>query len=111
MIAALNEQVKLLEEQVREHFGRHPDAEIILSQPGPGPVLGARVLAEFGDDPHRYRDGKARRNYAATSPITRASGKRKVVVARYVGRHVASRALAGGVLSAAARSSTVGPVL
>jgi Transposase IS116/IS110/IS902 family len=69
---------------VEEHFGRHPDAEIILSQPGPGPVLGARVLAEFGDDPHRYRDGKARRNYAATSPVTRASGKKKVVAARFI---------------------------
>jgi hypothetical protein len=42
------------------------------------------VLAEFGDDPHRYADGKARRNYAATSPITRASGKKKVVAARFV---------------------------
>jgi transposase len=84
VITALNEQARLLEEQVREHFGRHPDAEIILSQPGLGPILGARVLAEFGDDPHRYRDGKARRNYAAASPITRASGKRKVVAARYV---------------------------
>jgi len=84
VITALNEQVKVLEAQVREHFGRHPDAEIILSQPGLGPVLGARVLAEFGDDPHRYRDGKARRNYAATSPITRASGKKKVVAARFV---------------------------
>jgi hypothetical protein len=84
VIATLNEQVRLLEEQVREHFGRHPDAEIILSQPGMGQILGARVLAEFGDDPHRYCDGKARRNYAATSPITRASGKRKVVAARFV---------------------------
>jgi hypothetical protein len=84
VIAALNEQVKVLEEQVRENFGRHPDAEIFLSQPGMGAILGARVLAEFGDDPHRYRDGKARRNYAATSPITRASGKRKVVAARFV---------------------------
>jgi hypothetical protein len=84
LITTLNEQVKLLEKQVRDHFGRHPDAEIILSQPGLGQVLGARVLAEFGDDPHRYRDGKARRNYAATSPVTRASGKRKSVTARYV---------------------------
>ena len=49
-----------------------------------GAVLGARVLAEFGDDPGRYRDGKARRNYAATSPITRASGKTKSVTARFV---------------------------
>jgi transposase len=82
--AALNEQVKILEQQVRGHFGRHPDAEVILSQPGLGPILGARVLAEFGDDSRRYADGKARRNYAATSPVTRASGKRKVVAARFV---------------------------
>ncbi len=84
LIATLNEQVRLLEEQVKDHFGRHPDAEIICSQPGMGMILGARVLAEFGDDPARYHDGKARKNYAATSPITRASGKRKVVAARYV---------------------------
>ena len=84
VITVLNEQVKVLQGQVAEHFGRHPDAEIILSQPGLGMVLGARVLAEFGDDPSRYADGKARRNYAATSPITRASGKKKLVMARYV---------------------------
>jgi transposase len=84
VITVLNEQVKVLQGQVEEHFGRHPDAEIISSQPGLGPVLGARVLAEFGDDPRRYADGKARRNYAATSPITRASGRRKVVAARFV---------------------------
>ncbi len=55
----------------------HPDAEIIMSQPGLGPVLRARVLAEFGDGPHRHASVKARKNYAATSPITRQSGKRK----------------------------------
>ncbi len=84
VIVTLNEQVKVLQGQVAEHFGRHPDAEIILSQPGLGKILGARLLAKFGDDPGRYADGKARRNYAATSPITRASGKRKVVAARFV---------------------------
>jgi hypothetical protein len=84
VITVLNEQVKALQGQVEEHFGRHPDAEIYRSQPGMGAVLGARVLAEFGDDPHRYADGKARRNYAATSPITRASGKKKVVAARFI---------------------------
>ncbi len=84
VITVLNEQVKALQGQVEEHFGRHPDAEVYLSQPGMGKVLGARVLGEFGDDPRRYRDGKARRNYAATSPITRASGRKKVVAARFV---------------------------
>jgi hypothetical protein len=38
---------------------------------------------EFGDNPKRYRDAKARKNYAGTSPITRASGTRTVVLARY----------------------------
>jgi transposase len=84
VIATLNEQVKTLEEQVREHFGRHPDAEIYRSQPGIGAILGARVLGEFGDDLHRYASAKARKNYAATSPITRASGKKKIVAARFV---------------------------
>jgi hypothetical protein len=49
-----------------------------------GPILGARVLAEFGDTPGRYADAKARKNYAGTSPITRQSGKRKVALARFV---------------------------
>jgi len=84
VIITLNEQVKILQGQVEEHFGQHPDAEIYRSQPGMGAVLGARVLAEFGDDPRRYADGKARRNYAGTSPITRASGKKKVVAARFI---------------------------
>jgi transposase len=84
VLAALNQQVTVLEAQVDAHFLQHPDAEIIMSQPGLGHILGARVLAEFGDDPARYASAKARKNYAATSPITRKSGKKKIVLARYV---------------------------
>jgi transposase len=84
VLTTLNEQVSILQGQVDAHFGQHPDAKIILSQPGLGPILGARVLAEFGDDPHRYTDAKSRKNYAGTSPITRASGKKKAVLARFV---------------------------
>jgi transposase len=84
VLATLNEQVKTLQGQVEAYFGQHPDAEILLSQPGLGPVLGARVLAESGDDPARYVSAKARKNYAGTSPITRASGKKKTVAARHV---------------------------
>jgi transposase len=76
-------QTGVLEEQVRAGFGRHPDAEIYLSQPGLGTILAARVLAEMGDDPHRYTDVRARKNYAGMAPITRASGTKRVVLARY----------------------------
>jgi len=84
VLTVLNEQIMALQGQVETHFGQHPAAEIILSQPGLGPILSTRVLAEFGDDPHRYASAKARKNYATTSPITRASGKKKVVLARFV---------------------------
>jgi transposase len=90
LIAQLTTQIAELQAVVAEGFGRHPDAEIVTSQPGLGPVLGARVLAEFGDDPTRYADAKARKNYAGTSPITRASGTRRVVLARYArNKHLA----------------------
>ncbi|WSC90780.1 IS110 family transposase [Streptosporangium sp. NBC_01756] len=84
MLTALNEQIMVMEEQVEAHFLQHPDAEIYRSQPGLACVLGARVLGEFGDDADRYASAKARRNYAGTSPITRQSGKKKLVIARYV---------------------------
>lgn len=84
VLTVLNTQIKAMQGQVEAHFGQHPAAEIILSQPGLGPILGARVLAEFGDDPTRYASAKARKNYAGTSPITRASGKKKVALARFV---------------------------
>jgi len=84
VITVLNTQVKTLQGQVEAYFGQHPAAEIIVSQPGLAAILGARVLAEFGDDPHRYATAKARKNYAGTSPITRASGKKKVALARFI---------------------------
>jgi transposase len=100
VIITLDEQVKVLQGQVEEHFGRHPDAEIYRSQPGLGPVTGARVLGESGDDPHRYASAKARKNYGGTSPITRASGKKKTVLARYVRNDRLTDALMAQALSA-----------
>jgi transposase len=84
VLRTLNAEIRTMEDQVEAHFGQHPDAEIYLSQPGLGVILGARVLAEFGDAPGRYADAKSRKNYAGTAPITRQSGKSKTVHARFV---------------------------
>ncbi|WP_345530614.1 IS110 family transposase, partial [Actinoplanes utahensis] len=43
LLDTLNEQVKALQGQVEAHLGRHPDAEVIGSQPGLGTILGARA--------------------------------------------------------------------
>ena len=84
IIAELNRQIAELETALAEHFETHPDADIYRSLPGLGVVLGARVLGEFGDDPNRYTSAKCRKNYAGTSPLTVASGKKRAVLARHV---------------------------
>ena len=82
VLVALNQQIAELERQLGERFERHPDAEILGSLPGLGTVLGARVLGEFGDDPNRFADARGRKAYAGTAPITKASGRSLVVLAR-----------------------------
>jgi transposase len=82
VIASVNGQIGALEARLAERFRRHPDAEILSSLPGLGVVLGARVLGEFGDEPNRYADAKGRKAYAGTAPITKASGRSQVVLAR-----------------------------
>ena len=84
LIVELNKQIAVLETELATHFEQHPDTDIYRSLPGFGVVLGARVLAEFGDDPERYADSKSRRNYAGTSPLTKASGRSHIVMARYI---------------------------
>ena len=83
-MTSLSVQIDSLHATLSKHFEQHPDAGILGSLPGLGIVGGARVLGEFGDDPNRYADAKARKNYAGTAPITRASGKRRTVLARFV---------------------------
>src|SRR6266699_1435475 len=73
-----------LEQATIESFNQHPDAEIITSFPGLGPLTGARVLAETGDDRSRFADAKGLKAYAGAAPITRASGKTLAVLHRRV---------------------------
>ena len=83
LITAHTAEIAELEAALSEHFEQHPDAKIVRSLPGLGTVLGARVLGEFGDDRTRFTSPKSRKNYAGTSPITRASGRSHIVLARY----------------------------
>jgi transposase len=104
LLAAHNRQITELEAVLSDHFHQHPDAEILASLPGLGVVTGARVLGEFGDDPDRYADGKARRNYAGTSPLTVASGTRRVVRARHIRNRRLADALHWWAFNAISRS-------
>ncbi len=93
IVAEMTVQIEALARELEARFEQHPDAEIYRSLPGLGVVLGARVLAECGDDPTRYADARARKNYAGTSPITKASGRSKVALARFARNHRLADAL------------------
>lgn len=73
-----------LAEAVEDAFPQHPDAEILLSFPGLGIQLAARILAEIGDNRSRFADARGLKAYAGSSPITRASGKRSSITRRWV---------------------------
>jgi hypothetical protein len=105
LITSLNGEIALLEEALSEHFEVHPAAKVVRSLPGMGTTLGGRVLGEFGDDPNRYADAKCRKNYAGTSPITKASGKSHVVLARHTRNKRLSNALDQWAFCSLTRSS------
>ncbi|MER7694132.1 IS110 family transposase [Streptomyces sp. NPDC097610] len=81
---AAGNSVDQLAAATEDAFLAHPDAEIITSFPGLSVLSGARVLAEIGDDRDRFADARAMKAYAGATPVTRASGRSHVVVARTV---------------------------
>jgi transposase len=105
VISEMNTQITGLETQLAADFEQHPDAEVVRSLPGLGTILSARVLGEFGDAPGRYATAKSRKNYAGTSPITRASGTRRAVLAR----HARNKRLADAIYLWAFAALTASP--
>jgi Transposase/Transposase IS116/IS110/IS902 family len=105
VIAEMSAQTARLAADLEAGFEQHPDAVVVRSLPGLGTILGARVLGEFGDEPNRYATAKCRKNYAGTSPITRASGTKRVVLAR----HIRNQRLADAIYLWAFASLTASP--
>lgn len=82
LLVQVGRELAALETQLSVAFRAHPDVKIFLSFTGLADILGARVLGESGDDPTRYADASARRNYSGNPPVTRASGKKREVTRR-----------------------------
>jgi transposase len=83
-ITARNAAITALGQRVESNFEQHPDAAIYHSMPALGHILSARVFGEFGDDPTRWPGPASRRAYAGSAPITRESGKKRLVPARHI---------------------------
>ncbi|MGF0172166.1 IS110 family transposase [Streptomyces sp. Marseille-Q5077] len=74
-ILALDDRLKRIDRQVRETFRSHPQAEIIESLPGMGPILGAEFVVAAGDLT-AYADAGHLASAAGLVPVPRDSGRR-----------------------------------
>jgi len=63
-------------------FEQHPDRHIYASLPGTGEFLQPALLSKMGDDRNRFPAPEVLQAIAGTSPVTKRSGKRKVVYFR-----------------------------
>ncbi|WP_033223463.1 IS110 family transposase [Kitasatospora phosalacinea] len=74
-LLALDDRLKRIDKQIRDTFHAHPQAEIIESLPGIGPILGAEFVVAAGDLA-AYADAGHLASAAGLVPVPRDSGRR-----------------------------------
>ena len=81
-IEQLNNAIDEFELKIKSLYDKHPDKDIFDSFPGSGDTLGQRLLAAWGTDRDRYDSADSMQKYSGTAPVTKASGKSKIIVRR-----------------------------
>jgi transposase len=100
-IRACQGRAKELEAEIVERLETHPDAHVFTSLPRAGRgVRAASLLAEIGDARERFPDPESLMALAGAAPVTRASGKHRVVSFRWA----CDKKLRGAVMDFAADS-------
>jgi transposase len=82
LLRPLHQRALAYQRRIRELLKDHPDRAIFLSLPGAGTLLAARMASEFGDRRERFPSYRGAAAFAGTAPVTRRSGKSRVVVFR-----------------------------
>ena len=73
---ALKESVAALDGQIAGRFFARPEARILSSLPGMGPILGSEFLVSVGDFRASFDSADQLAAYAGLVPVARDSGKR-----------------------------------
>jgi transposase len=82
MLRACNSAVADCERQIEELFAKHPDHELFAAFPGAGKSLAPRLAAAYGTDRNKFVDAQEMQQLSGIAPVTKASGKSKVVQMR-----------------------------
>ena len=83
MLKSINESIQGYDQELKEAVTKHADYEIMASFPGSATKTQARMIAALGDDRSRYDDSQSFQCAAGIAPLTRQSGKQKIVSSRW----------------------------
>ncbi len=81
-ISQINNTIEEFDVELKSLYDNHPDKNIFDSFPGSGKALGPRLAAAWSSDRNRYESAESVQKYSGIAPITKASGKTKIVVRR-----------------------------
>jgi transposase len=81
-LQALQKQIDMYRERIERAFASHPDHDTFDSLPGAGPKLAPRLLGELGANRDVFQSAESLQCYAGTAPVTKKSGKYRVVKIR-----------------------------
>jgi transposase len=82
VIQTLNPLIDEYDRRIEKVFHDHPEAHLFSHLPGAGPALAPRLLAFFGTDRGRYEAAANVQSFSGVSPVTKSSGKTRVVYFR-----------------------------
>jgi transposase len=82
MIQALNPVIDAYDQRIEKVFHDHPEFPLFSQLPGAGPVMAPRLSAFFGTDRSRYAKAQNVQTFCGISPVTKSSGKTRVVYFR-----------------------------
>ncbi|WP_394816381.1 IS110 family RNA-guided transposase [Streptomyces mooreae] len=74
-VMALDEEIAETDTLIEGRFRDHPHAEVILSMPGIGPVLGAEFIAHTGGDLSVFGSSERLAGVAGLAPVPKDSGR------------------------------------
>ena len=83
-LRTLEGQLKEYRQRIEKLFADHPDSGLFGSLPGAGDKLAPRLLGELGTHRQVFESAQALQCYAGTAPVTRKSGKSRVVKIRWM---------------------------
>lgn len=83
-LRTLQQQIQEYRQRIEQRFGDHPDHDLFDSLPGAGAKLAPRLLGELGSNRQVFDSPDALRCYAGTAPVTKQSGRSRLVFVRWM---------------------------